>query len=93
MKTVHGHLLQNAALFLLAAFFYRRLGLSERAAACGMAVLAWAIVHSFFNSDLSFNTFSDILFYLIAGLLILARRDMWILPLSVLAILNRETSL
>jgi len=58
----------------------------------GMAVLAWGMSYSNYDSDLSFNTFFDIIFYLLAGLCILKGKFIWLIPITFLAALNRETS-
>jgi len=50
------------------------------------------MAHSLYDSDLSFNTYSDIIFYLVAALVILYGRDAWVIPIVGLAALNRETS-
>lgn len=83
---------QDTLILLLASAYYRRLGLRLPAALLGMALLAWGMSYSHFDSDLQFGTFFDLLFYLLAGLLILQRRFLWIIPLTALAALNRETS-
>jgi len=57
-----------------------------------MALLAWGISNSYYDSDLAFNTFFDIIFYLLAGLCILKGKYIWIVPITLLAALNRETS-
>lgn len=50
--------------------------------------------NSVFASDLTFNTYLDNIFYLLTGNLILYKKNPWyILPISLLAGLNRETSL
>jgi hypothetical protein len=48
--------------------------------------------YSLYNSDLSFNNYFDVAFYLIAASLILAEKFIWIIPLMILAAFNRETS-
>jgi hypothetical protein len=48
--------------------------------------------YSHYDSDLQFNTFFDIIFYLLAGLCILYGKFFWIAPITLLAALNRETS-
>lgn len=85
-------ILQNLAIFSLCAVYYRRLGLGEARVLLGMSCLAWGMTNARYDSDLSLNTFSDMIFYLVAALLILARRDVWLVPLCVLAALNRETA-
>lgn len=45
-------------------------------------------------SDLTFNTYLDNLFYLLAAIIIIKKiNPLWLLPLTLLAALNRETSL
>jgi hypothetical protein len=84
--------IQNIAIFALAWLLYRRLGATRRLAAIGLCLVAWAMSQAFFNSGLSFDSYGDLIAYLAAALLILDRRYAWIVPLTVLAALNRETS-
>lgn len=83
---------QNVLIFWLAYSYYRKLTLPPAHALVGMAVLAWGMTYATYDSDLQFNTYFDMIFYLLAGLLILAKRPLWMIPLMVLAALNRETS-
>jgi hypothetical protein len=85
-------LLENIGIFALAWLLYRRLGASRYASALGLALIAWAFTQAQFNSGLSFDTYGDVLVYLAAALLILSRRYAWVLPLTVVGALNRETS-
>jgi hypothetical protein len=85
-------LLQNLVIFVLAAQYYRKLGLTTYVSLLGMSLLAWGIMHSDFQSDLQFNTFFDVLFYLVGALLVIGRRDLWILPTAAVAAANRETA-
>ena len=85
-------LLQNMALFVLAFFYYRKLGLHAYAVVIGLSALAWGMTQSNYGSDLAFNAYTDILFYLGAALVLLQRRYEWLIPITVLAALNRETS-
>jgi hypothetical protein len=85
-------LVQNALIFTLAAYYYKKLGLSTYHALFGISVLAWGMTHALYNSDLQFSNYTEILCYLTAGLLILHARLLWILPLIVVAAFNRETS-
>lgn len=84
---------QNIAIFILAAAYYRRLGLSDARILLALSCLAWAMTEVFFNSDLSFNSYGDMIVYLIAGLLILSGVYWAIMPLSIIGALNRETSI
>jgi len=83
---------QDTCVLLLAYAYYRALDLSMAAAVLGMALLAWGMSYSHYDSDLQFSTFFDVMFYLAAGLCILRGWWRWLLPLTVLAALNRETS-
>ena len=85
-------LLQNLLIFGVAANYYWRLGLSFRTVLLGLGILTWGMSHALYNSDLSFSTYFDLLYYLIAGWLIVSGHLKWILPLVVVAALNRETS-
>ena len=85
--------LQCLLIFLAAGVYYRKLGLALMANLLGLSMLAWSMSHSLYNSDLSFNVFFDIAFYLIAAALILDSRFAWIPLLMIPAAFNRETSL
>ncbi len=84
--------LQDAAIFLAAFLYYRKLGLSRGLSLIGLSLLAWGMSYDHYGSDLQFSTYFDVLFYLLAGLAILHRKYAWIVPITVLAALNRETS-
>jgi hypothetical protein len=85
-------MLQNIAIFALAWLLYRRLGLGPGAAAVGLALIAYAMTQALYNAGLSFDTYGDLVAYLAAGVLILDRRYAWVVPLTVLAAISRETS-
>jgi hypothetical protein len=86
--------LQTLLIFYIANSYYQALAIRNPwLILSGMLIMAFSMAHSVFQSDLSFNTYFDILFYLIAGLLIIRKKYIWIIPLMVLAALNRETSL
>jgi len=84
--------IQDASILLLSYAYHRKLGLSWSHGVIGMALLAWGMSYSHYDSDLQFNTFFDVIFYLLAGLSILQKRFVWIVPITLLAALNRETS-
>ena len=50
------------------------------------------MTYAYYDSDLQFNTYFDIIFYLLAGLQVVLDKPLWIIPLMVFAALNRETS-
>jgi hypothetical protein len=82
----------DAAILALAVLYYRRLGLTLPLALVGSICLAWGMSYSHYNSDLQFSTFLGVVLYLVAALCVLDERYAWILPLTVLAAFNRETS-
>lgn len=85
--------LQNIAIFYLCLVYYRLLGIKNPLMVwTGWLILCFTFANSSFHSDLSFNTYFDILFYLAGAVLILNNRLLWIVPLTLLAALNRETS-
>jgi hypothetical protein len=83
---------QNIVIFSLASLYYEKLGLNTYVTLVGLSLLAWGMTHSLYDSDLSFNTYSDVIFYLAASLAILYSQHAWIIPIAGLAALNRETS-
>jgi len=83
--------LLDTALFLISYLYFRKLGLSAIHSLIGMSLLAWGMSYSHYDSDLQFNIFFDVLFYLLAGLCILHEKAVWIIPISLFAALNRET--
>jgi hypothetical protein len=85
-------MLQNVATFALAYLLYKRLGGSFLLGMLGIVLLASSMKNALFESDLSFNTYFDLLFYLMAVVFILDDMYLWIIPLMFFAALNRETS-
>lgn len=84
--------IQNVIIFLLAYSYYRRFGLSAAQALIGISLLAWGMTHAYYDSDLQFSNYFDIIFYLLTGWLILINQPLWLIPVMALAALNRETS-
>jgi hypothetical protein len=84
--------LQNIAIFALAWMLFRRFGFGRFECLLGLALVAWGMTQALLHAALSFNTWSDLVFYLTAAVLILDRRYAWIPLLTVLATLNRETA-
>jgi len=85
--------MQCMLIFLFGGLYYRKLGLSLYANLIGLSILAWGMSHSLYNSDLSFNSFFDLAFYLAAAILIMDRKMIWIPLLMIPAAFNRETSI
>jgi hypothetical protein len=57
-----------------------------------VAVLAWDFTYSGYGTSLSFDTYFNILFYLLAGIIIISRKYVWLILVTVFASINRETS-
>jgi hypothetical protein len=85
-------LAQNIAIFALAWLLYRRLGASRMIAALGLALVAWAMTHALYHSALSYDTYMEVVLFLVAAHLALSRRYAWLVPLTAVAVVNRETS-
>jgi hypothetical protein len=84
--------LQNIAVFLLAFALYHQTSTSKLLPFIGVVLLACTIKNGFYDNDLSFNTYFDLIFYLAAVLLILRHHYFWVALLMLPAALNRETS-
>jgi hypothetical protein len=84
--------LQNVAIFGLAWALLRRLGMPVAESILGLGLIAWAMTQALYSAGLAFNTYTDVVAYLAAALLVLSRRWWWLVPLTVVATLNRETA-
>ena len=86
---------QCLLLFGLIYIVYGELGLAHRVRLLGIALvtgLASLSLGALAPSGFSIDRFGDAIFYLIAALLVLRGRELWIPPLMALAVANRETS-
>jgi len=84
--------LQHIAIFYLCIFYFQSLGIKNPIQIMsGLLILCFTMGNTTFHSDLSFNTYFDVIFYLTSAILILRGKQIWILPLMLLASLNRET--
>jgi hypothetical protein len=84
---------QNILLFAAGFFFYRKISSGNYILALlGITVLSFSLAFGNYNSDLSYNSYWDTFFYLVAAWAIISSKLVWIIPLSVLGALNRETS-
>jgi hypothetical protein len=85
---------QNLLIFYLATLYFKAINIKNPwLILAGILLMSFFMAHSVFQSDLSFNTYFDILFYLLAAWLILKQKYTWIIPLMFVGALNRETSL
>lgn len=83
---------EETLMFAVAWAYWRALGLAANPALLGVAILGWSLSYANYGSDFQFNTYFDVLFYLLAGLAVVRGRWGWIAPITLLAALNRETS-
>jgi hypothetical protein len=83
----------SSVLLLLFAHVCYLIGLSHTKMLLGLSLLGWSCSNMYWNSDLSFNTWLDAIFYMVALILVIKQRSVWIIPLTVLAAFNRETCL
>jgi len=72
--------------------FYRQFVKSELLLILGLIFLTYACGEGHYKSDLNFNTFLEVAFYLSLGVLLTKERWSLIIPLCFLAFLNRESS-
>lgn len=83
--------LQNTGIFYVGFLYWRQLGIRKALTVLGIMALGWGMMNANFNSYLAYDTYMDMLLYLLAGYVLLRGKPFWILPLSVVAGLNRET--
>ena len=86
-------LVQNLLLFGLAYVFYRKLGIHTYPAVLGLSALAWGMTQANYGADLGFNASTDVLLYLGAALALVSGRYAWLVPITAIAALNRESSI
>ena len=85
--------LQNILIFWVAYHYYRALsGKSWFLLLTGILLLAFNMSNSNWQADMAYNTYFDIFFYLLAAYVILKAHPAWIIPITAIAVLNRETS-
>lgn len=85
-------MIQNILIFLLFAWYLQILNLSRRRILLGISLLGTILAITAYKSDFCLNSYFDVLFFIIIGVLILKSRYIWIIPIIILAALNRETS-
>jgi len=83
---------QNFFIFLAAYGFFRTLHFSRARSYLGLVLLAYGMCFAFYGTGLSFYIYTELLFFLVAIILINRGHDWLILPLTILGALNREES-
>lgn len=84
----------NVLLLALAYRFFLYFTPNRYLVLLSLLLVTWAMGNGVQASDLTFNTYLDNCFYLLAGILIVGRKNMrWMIPVTILAAFNRETSI
>lgn len=85
--------LQNATLLVLCFYYFSLFVRSKPLIVFGLMVATLFMGNSVVDSDLTFNTYMDITLYILAGIVIVKGfHPAWIILLTFIGILNRETS-
>lgn len=84
--------IQNVIIFLLALAYYRRLGIPVYLGLLGVSALTWGMTLCTYESGLAIDVYTEIILYLWAGLVIVEGKPGWIVLITLLGALNRETS-
>lgn len=86
--------LQNVVLIALCFYYFSLFIKNKMLVAIGVMLSVLFMGNGVVDSDLTFNTYMDITLYMIAGIVIVKDLNpFWIIPLTVIGSLNRETSL
>jgi len=81
-------------IFYVCIKLYRLFIKSDLLILFGLMFISLSMGNSIFNSDLSFNTYMDVLLYLTAGYIIVTSKSGWFIVLiSVIGAFNRETAI
>lgn len=86
--------LQHVAIFYLAFRYFRAFTSNRALAFLGIMLAALFMGNAVADSDLSFNTYMDVILYLSLGIVIVESLSYWwVVALTVIGAFNRETSL
>ncbi len=84
----------NFFVFVLAFKLWRYFISNNWLVFAGIMFLSLAMGNAVIASDLTFNTYLDNIFYLLAACMIVYKKNpVWLIPLTILAAFNRETAL
>ncbi|MEZ4883518.1 MAG: hypothetical protein R3E32_02185 [Chitinophagales bacterium] len=85
--------LEHLVIFGLAYLFYRKFTANSYLILFAFIPLSYAMSRAVFDSDLSFSTYLDVIFFLLAAVCLWYERPLWwFVPLCILAAFNRETA-
>lgn len=86
--------LLNFLVFALAFYVWHYFVKNRYLLLMGLILLSLGMGNAVIASDLTFNTYLDNVFYLLAAIIILYKKNpLWLIPVTVLAAFNRETAL
>lgn len=86
--------LLNFLVFALAFYVWHYFIKNKWLLLMGLVLLSLGMGNAVIASDLTFNTYLDNVFYLLAAIIILYKKNpLWLIPVTVLAAFNRETAL
>ena len=86
--------LEHVAIFYLAFRYFRAFTSNTALAFLGIMLVALFMGNAVADSDLSFNTYMDVILYLCLGIVIMeSLSNWWVVALTVMGAFNRETSL
>lgn len=85
---------QNILLLMICFYYFSLFVKNKLLVILGLMVATLFMGNSVVDSDLTFNTYMDISLYIIAGIVIVKKLNpWWIVLLTLLGVLNRETAL
>ena len=87
---VSARLFQQIALLLLAYAVYRKMGLKPGTALLGLGLFTLCAASAWRDSNLSFETYSEVMLMLAAVGVFRSYHHRWLVPISILAAFNRE---
>ncbi len=82
---------QEVCIFGVGFIYYTKLGLGPIASLVGLGVVCAAMVVGQIETSWQLDAYTELALYLLAALLVLSRRFRLVVPIAVLAALNRET--
>jgi len=86
--------IQNVALIILCFIYFSHFIKNKLLVALGVMLSVLFMGNGVVDSDLTFNTYMDITLYILAGIVIIRKLNpFWIVVLTVVGSLNRETAL
>ena len=85
---------QNVVLILLCYYYFSLFVRNKLLIVFGLMVAVLFMGNSVMDADFTFNTYMDITLYIAAGIvLVTGRSPLWIIALTIIGALNRETAL